>query len=336
MQHKAIAIDAMSGDFGPRVIIPSTLKFLQSQPELLVILVGKQAEISQFVDLEKYPNISLLDVDHVVAMGDKPAAVLRSKKPSSMSKALDLVAEGKAGACVSAGNTGALMALSKFKLKTIPGVARPAICGALPSLTSHSYLLDMGANVDSSSDDLLTFAKMAQTLVSVVEKRKNPSVALLNIGEEDSKGNTQVKAVAERLQADSSINYIGFVEAHKMYEGVADIILCDGFVGNIALKASEGVATYILEKIKQELKNDKIAKALSYLAIPEFLRIKDKIDPRRFNGASFLGINGIVVKSHGHADEEAFSHALFQALEMMSSDIVGRLNQQFSSSINKD
>lgn len=330
MQHKAIAIDAMSGDFGPRVVIPSTLKFLQSYPDQPVIFVGRQTEIEQFVNCTDYSQVSIEHVEHVVSMAEKPASVLRSKEESSMSKALDLLVEGRAGSCVSAGNTGALMALSMLKLKTIPGVARPAICGALPSLKSHSYLLDMGANVDSSAEDLLSFAKMAKVLVSSVEKRQNPSVALLNIGEEDSKGNTQVKAVAEVLQADADINYIGFVEAHKMYEGVADIILCDGFVGNIALKASEGVASYILEKIKRELKEDKIAKALSYLAIPEFLRIKKKIDPRRFNGASFLGINGIVVKSHGHADEEAFTHALAQAVDMMSGDLVGQLNQQFS------
>lgn len=330
MQHKAIAIDAMSGDFGPRVIIPSTLKFLQNHPDQPVIFVGKRSEIEKFVNCADYPLVSIEHVDHVVSMADKPANVLRSKEASSMSRALDLLAQGSSGSCVSAGNTGALMALSMLKLKTIPGIARPAICGALPSLKSHSYLLDMGANVDSSAGDLLNFAKMAKVLVASVENRKNPSVALLNIGEEDSKGNTQVKAVAEVLQADQSINYIGFVEAHKMYEGVADIILCDGFVGNIALKASEGVASYILEKIKRELKQDKITKALSYLAIPEFLRIKKKIDPRRFNGASFLGINGIVVKSHGHADEEAFTHALVQAVDMMSGDLVGQLNQQFS------
>ena len=230
------------------------------------------------------------------AMDDKPAAVLRGRKDTSMHKVLSLLSSGDVDAVVSSGNTGALMALSKHALKTIDGISRPAICGILPSLTNHSYLLDMGANVDCRSADLIGFAKMAQVLVQAIENKNKPSVALLNIGEEETKGNSQVREVAELLQADESINYIGFIEANKMYEGVADIILCDGFIGNIALKASEGIATYILEKIKGELKADPITKALSYLSLPKFLRMKSKIDPRRFNGASFLGLNGIVVK----------------------------------------
>jgi glycerol-3-phosphate acyltransferase PlsX len=328
MADKAIAIDAMSGDFGPRVIIPATIKFIQQHADVNVYLVGQHDILSQY-SLDSYPQITVVHTPDIIAMDEKPAMALRNKKDSSLLRCVSLVEQGMAAAAISAGNTGALMAISKHQLKMIPGVSRPALCGALPSLTSHSYLLDMGANVDCSASDLLSFAKMAQVLVTAVEGRENPSVALLNIGEEGGKGNHQVKEVAELLKADGSINYTGFIEADKMYQGVADIILCDGFIGNIALKASEGVASYILEKIKNELKSDPITKALSYLALPEFLRIKSKIDPRRFNGACLLGINGIVVKSHGHADEEAFGHALEHAFGMLSNNLVEKLHQQF-------
>lgn len=330
MANTALAIDAMSGDLGPRIIVPSALQFAKAHPELQLYLVG-QAESLRPLLPEKIPeHIHIVDCPDVVAMDESPAQVLRKGLDSSMLRALQLLKQKQVNAVVSAGNTGALMALAKYHLKTIDGINRPAICGALPSLTSHSYLLDMGANVDCSADDLLSFAKMATLLLQTIENKPKPTVALLNIGEEHSKGNALVKQVATLLQADGTINYIGFIEAHKLYSGAADIIVCDGFIGNIALKASEGVATYILERIKHELKHDKISKALSFLAMPEFLRLKQKIDPRKYNGASFLGLNGVVVKSHGHADEEAFGHALEHTLDMVRHDIIGRFNLQFS------
>ncbi len=337
MAQAALAIDAMSGDFGPRVIIPSLLRFLTQYSHLRVYVVGQKPILESIIQrtrlVKKSKVLSRLEIIHapdVIAMDEKPAQVLRDKKDSSMHVAINLVAEGKADAIVSAGNTGALMALSMHKLKRMQGIHRPAICGLLPTLDHHSYLLDMGANVDVSAKELLQFAQMAQVLSSVVDGQASPSVALLNIGEEVVKGNSQVQEAAVLLQSEKEhfdMNYVGFIEAHKLYDGAADIIVCDGFVGNIALKASEGVATYMLEKIRQEFRADWVFRLLSLFAVPQFLRIKKRIDPRRFNGAILLGLNGVVIKSHGHADEEAFFHALEHAQRMRHRGLIQRLSE---------
>lgn len=333
MANKAIAIDAMSGDFGPRVIVPSALKFLQDTPDLSIFLVGDQAQLTSLVPAKYVDRLTIVHADEVVGMDEKPSVALRSKKQSSMHVAINLVKTGEAGACVSAGNTGALMAIGRYLLKTIEGVSRPAICGAVPSLYSHSYMIDMGANVDCDAKQLLEFALMANVLVKAVDKKPHPTIALLNNGEEDIKGNTQVKEAAEMLAAHSDVNYIGYLEGHKIYEAAADIIVCDGFVGNIALKASEGVAKYVIDTIKQQIKSDRISRFLSIVATLELRRIKDKVDPRRFNGASLLGLKGVVVKSHGHADKEAFYYAIQQAYKMLSEDVVQQLDLQFQKAI---
>lgn len=329
MASKAIAIDAMSGDFGPRVIVPSTLKYLQDNPGLSVLLVGDESQISPLVHSRDSHRIKVIHTTDVVPMDEKPAVALRSRKKSSMRMAIDLVKSGEAGACVSAGNTGALIAIARHVLRTIEGVYRPALCGAVPSLDSHSYLLDMGANVDCDAGQLLQFALMANVLVKAVDKKKSPTIALLNNGEESIKGNRQVREAAELLAHHPDINYIGYLEGHKIYEAAADIIVCDGFVGNIALKASEGVAKYVVDKIKQQISADPISRFLSIFAMLELRRIKGKVDPRRFNGASLLGLKGIVVKSHGHADAEAFYYAIHHATQMLSADIIQQLDAQF-------
>jgi len=329
MTNKAIAVDVMSGDLGPRVIIPSILKFLQNTSQVSVFAVGDQSTISSLIPRSYASRIEIIHADEVIAMDETIASALRVKKQSSMRKAIELVANSQAQACVSAGNTGALMALGRYLLKTIDGVPRPAICGAVPSLHSHSYLLDMGANVDCEAADLLNFAVMANVLVRELDNKPRPTIALLNNGAEYIKGNSQVKEAAELLEARSDLNYIGYVEGDKLFEAAADIIVCDGFVGNIALKASEGVAKYIIEKIRFEIKADPVSRFLSLFALPEFHRIKSKIDPRRFNGASLLGLKGIVVKSHGNADEQAFYHALQHALYMVDADIMRKLDSQF-------
>ena len=333
MAHLALAVDVMSGDFGPRVLIPALIRFLTSYPEFRAYAVGQQNVMEPFLKQLKpdlLARITLVHALDVVAMDEKPAQVLRSKKQSSLSVAIDLVAEGKANAIVSAGNTGALMALAMHKLKRIEHINRPAICGLLPTLSKHSYLLDMGANVDLSASELVQFAKMAEVLAKTVDGAKRPSVALLNIGEEAIKGNNQVKeadALLSECKQQSGMNYIGYVEAHKLYSGAADIIVCDGFVGNIALKASEGVASYILEKLRLEFKNDWLFKISSLFAAPPFLQFKHKVDPRRYNGAILLGLNGIVIKSHGHADEMAFFHALKHAKNMLNHNLVAALSE---------
>ncbi len=335
MASQTIAIDAMSGDFGPRVIVPSALKYLQETSGVSIVLVGDQAQITPLIPSKLVSRVSVFHADEVIGMDEKISVALRTKKRSSMRIALDLVAKSEAGACVSAGNTGALMALGMYLLKTIDGVSRPAICGALPSLNSHSYLLDMGANVDCAAEDLLHFALMANVLVKIVDNKSNPTIALLNNGEEEIKGNGQVKEAAELLSNQPGINYIGYIEGDKLYEAAADIIVCDGFVGNIALKASEGVAKYIIEKIRQEINADPLSRLLSLFALPEFYRIKNKIDPRRFNGAILLGLKGIVVKSHGNADEKAFYYALQQASYMLSADLISQLDCQFKGIVNQ-
>jgi len=346
MATTALAIDAMSGDFGPRVLISSLLRFLAHHPDVSVYITGQKSVLEKHIQrtLRLHPlyrkakltqRIEIIDVPDIIAMDEKPAQVLRGNKASSLHAAIDLVAEGRAKAVVSAGNTGALMALSMHKLKRIEQVNRPAICGLLPALNRHSYLLDMGANVDVSAAELLQFAQMAEVLAETVDGWQCPSVALLNIGEEKIKGNSQVREADLLLQQEQDshgMNYVGFIEAHKIYDGAANIIVCDGFVGNIALKASEGVASYMLEKIRQELRSDWVFKLLSLFAVPQFLRIKSKIDPRRYNGAILLGLNGLVVKSHGHADEEAFFHALEHTQQMMQHNVVEKLQQRFAQS----
>ena len=332
MANQALAVAVMSGDFGPRVLIPALVRFLSAHRNIRAFAVGQQNVIEPLLKTVKpdvLSRIILVNAPDIVAMDEQPAHILRRKKQSSMSVAIDLVAEAKADAVVSAGNTGGLMALSMHKITRIENVYRPAICGQLPTLARHSYLLDMGANVDLSANELLQFAKMAEVLAKTVDARPSPTVALLNIGEEAIQGNEQVKHPDQLLQQqrDSGMQYIGYVEAHKLYNGVADIIVCDGFVGNIAFKASEGVASYILEKLRQQFKQDWLFKLMSLFAAPPFLQFKHKVDPRRYNGAMLLGLNGLVIKSHGHADEIAFYHALCHAQNMLQHNLVAALNQ---------
>lgn len=320
----------MSGDFGPRVLVPATVKYLRQHPGLFAYLIGDRSIVAPLLDHSILPQTSIVHTDEVITMDESPTNALRHKKRSPIHLGAELVQNGDAVAFLSAGNTGALMAISKYYLKTIEGIDRPAICGALPSLYGHSYLLDMGANVDCQAEHLLQFALMASVMVSLLDRKPLPTVALLNNGEEEIKGNSQVREAARLLTEHEDINYIGYVEGHRIFEAVADIIVCDGFVGNIALKTSEGVASYILQKIRQEVKADLLTRCLSLFAWPALYRARKSIDPRVFNGASLLGLQGVVVKSHGHADEKAFYHALEQAHMLMESDMIQKLDNVFS------
>lgn len=330
MVIKALAIDAMSGDFGPRITIPATVAFAMQHPDIQCLLVGDSAKLAEYSELASVNNIQVIHADSVIAMDAKPAQVLRESKASSIAKCLQLLSDNDASAMVSAGNTGALMALSKHQLTMLSDVSRPAICGALPALDGQSYLLDMGANIDCSAEELHAFAKMGSLLVQTIDKKQNPTVALLNIGEENSKGNKLVQQTKLLLEQDASLNYVGFVEANKLYSAEADVIVCDGFAGNIALKASEGVAAFIIEKVKAELSKDS-DKYSQVLAMPELLDIKAQIDPRRHNGAIFLGLDAAVIKSHGNADKRAFLSALQLAGEVVESDTMARIGQHFLS-----
>ena len=260
-------------------------------------------------------------------MGESPSLALRTKKDSSMRVAVNLVKLGEADACVSAGNTGALMAISRFVLKMLPGIDRPAICAVLPTLTGHTHVLDLGANVDCSPEHLLQFGIMGASLVSAVEHRDRPTVGLLNIGEEEIKGNDVVKRAAELLWQ-SGLNFIGNVEGDGLYKGEADVIVCDGFVGNVALKASEGLAQLLATFLRQEFKRSLWTKLAALVAMPVVSRFKRRVDHRQYNGASLLGLKGIVVKSHGSADSFAFGHALQRAAEEARSGVLARISER--------
>ncbi len=307
-----IALDAMGGDFGPEVVIPAAVSVLAQHPEVTLLLVGDKTLLSAGLEAAGASNNPGLKIHHAsqqVEMDELPSSALRNKKDSSMRVALNLVKEGTADACVSAGNTGALMATSRFVLKMLPGITRPAICTALPSTKTHTWMLDLGANVECDAEHLFQFALMGSVLAAAVDGNKRPTIGVLNIGEEEIKGNEQVKEAA-RLISESDLNYKGYAEGDDIYKGDFDVIVCDGFVGNIALKTSEGVAKMIAGFIRKEFTRNPLTKLSALLAMPVLKAFRRSIDPRRYNGASLLGLRGIVIKSHGGADALAFGNAI--------------------------
>jgi glycerol-3-phosphate acyltransferase PlsX len=323
-----IAIDAMGGDFGPRSIVQASIACLLATPSLHLTLVGQAPLLEELIARHSGVDRSRLLVTHadeVITMDDRPAMALRGKRDSSMRIALQLVASGQAQACVSAGNTGALMALSRLVLKTLPGIDRPAMVAAIPTQRGYCQLLDLGANVDCSAQNLYQFAVMGSVAAEALGV-VNPKVALLNVGTEDIKGNQQVKFAAGLLQAATGLNYIGFVEGDGLYRGEADVVVCDGFVGNILLKSSEGLATMIGERIETLFRRNVLAKVIGALAMPLLNRLKDDLAPARHNGASFLGLQGIVIKSHGSAGVQGFQSAISRALIEIQENLPERLH----------
>ncbi len=318
----------MGGDFGPPEIVPAALFSLNKHPDLNIILVGKEdalrAELKKNNALD-HNRIKLVHASEVVEMHEAPSQTLRNKKESSMRISIEQVRDGHASACVSAGNTGALMATARFVLKMLPGMDRPAICTTLPGKNGHTHVLDLGANVDSSSEQLFQFAVMGAQLTSAVEDKENPTIALLNVGEEDIKGNDRVKQ-ASTLLAESHLNYIGYVEGNDLYKGDVDVIVCDGFVGNIALKASEGLAEFLQYNVKLQFESSLYSKVAALLSMPVLRALKKKIDPRRYNGASLLGLRGIVIKSHGSADRVSFATAIEEAIIEVEKNVPERIN----------
>ncbi len=327
-----IAIDCMGGDFGPSVTLPAVIRFLQHDDQAKVILVGLPAEVEKAVSKEKSrfgDRLRFKAASEVVSMDDPLATALRIKKDSSMRVAVDLVKAGEAQAAVSAGNTGALMAISRFVLKTLPGIDRPAIATVLPTLRGYTYVLDLGANVDCEPQHLLQFGIMADLLVSAVEHKERPTVGLLNIGEEAIKGNEVVKQASELLK-DSDLNFYGNVEGDDIYKGTTDIVVCDGFVGNVLLKTSEGLAHMLATFLREEFSRNPFRKIAALLALPALNGFKKRVDPRRYNGASLLGLRGIVVKSHGSADPMAFANAIERAAEAVRSHLVERISERMA------
>lgn len=333
-ESSTIALDAMGGDHGPSVTVPAALDCLAQMPDLKLILVGDETVLKEHLsDGSQWGYGERLRIQHAsqrVEMHDAPSKVLRNKKDSSMRVAINLIKEGVADACVSAGNTGALMATARFVLKTIPGIDRPAIISAIPSIRGHTYVLDLGANVDCTAEHLFQFGVMGYELVRAVENIENPKVGLLNIGEEEIKGNEQVKE-ASKLLAESHLNFVGYVEGDDLCTGEVDIIVTDGFVGNVALKASEGVAKMIGHSIEESFRKNLFTKLAGLAAYPVLRSFKKRIDPRLYNGASLLGLRGIVIKSHGGADALAFANAIRIAVLEVEKSVPTRIGERIES-----
>jgi glycerol-3-phosphate acyltransferase PlsX len=327
-----LAIDAMGGDYGLHVTIPAALAALQRNPEISVVLVGLQDQIETELRSRGAavgPRLRIQHASEVVEMDESPQSALKNKKDSSMRVAINLVKDGEASACVSAGNTGALMATSRYVLKTLPGIDRPAIASTMPTVDGHTLVLDLGANVDSSAEHLLQFAIMGAMLVEGVEHKQHPSVGLLNIGSEDIKGTEVVKQAALLLRA-SHLNFRGNVEGDDIYKGTVDVVVCDGFVGNVALKASEGLASMMIAIIIQEFKRNWLTRSMGMLALPVLRAFRRRMDPRSYNGASLLGLKGIVVKSHGSADSFAFGVAIDRAVDEVANGVLQRISAQLA------
>lgn len=319
----------MSGDNGLGAAVPAALMFLKEHTDTVLILVGDESQILSELEKHKQAPDKRLIIQHasqVVTMDESPALALRGKKDSSMRVAINLVKIGDADAAVSAGNTGALMATGRFVLRTLKGIDRPAICAAIPAATGHTYMLDLGANIDSTSDHLYQFAIMGSELVHAIDGVEKPRVGLLNIGSEDMKGNEQVKAAHEKLQS-GEFNYIGFVEGNDIFHGDVDVIVCDGFVGNVALKTSEGLATMLSQEIKAGYTRSIFTKIAALVSYPVIKRFRHRFDHRRYNGASFLGLKGIVIKSHGGADDIAFANAIGIARKAVKEKVPDRIEE---------
>lgn len=328
---KSIALDAMGGDQGPKITIPAALDVIRKYPDVRIILVGDKSILSQELHRLGTQESQQLRIQHAsqtISMDEPPAQALRTKKDASMRVAIDLIKQERAQACVSAGNTGALMAISRFVLKTIQGIDRPAIITLLPTITDRCYMLDLGANVNCSVDQLFQFAVMGSVLAKTVKGIDRPTVALLNVGEEDIKGNEQVKAAAKKLSESQVINYIGFVEGNAVYQGAADVIVCDGFIGNIALKTSEGVAKLLQTRVREAFNDSLWGKLSAMTARPILKRLRKDLDTRTLNGATFIGLKGIVIKSHGNADKLAFACAIKEAIKEIDQDVPTQIHQQ--------
>lgn len=327
----------MGGDYGPSVVVPAALDALALYSDLQLILVGEervlQAELKNHSNTFTEERLRIHHASEQVLMDESPATALRNKKDSSMRIAINLVKSGEAQACVSAGNTGALMAIARFVLKMLPGIDRPAIVFPIPIRVDQPQMgrmrmLDLGANVDCQGEHLFQFAVMGSVLATEVDNISQPRVGLLNIGSEAIKGSEAVKQAALMLEETNIINYIGFVEPTDMYQGKADVVVCDGFVGNVALKSSEGVAKMLAGFIRREFTRNLYTKFVALLARPVLKALRDRFDPSQYNGATLLGLNGIVIKSHGNAQRHSFRQAIKEAMIEVDKNIPERIRSE--------
>jgi len=322
----------MGGDFGPPILVQAACLALSRHPHLNVILVGDKKRIEeQICTLDKLisTRMKIVEASEQVEMDEKPSQALRQKSQSSMAVALNLVATEQAQAVVSSGNTGALMAFSRKILKMIPGISRPAIISSVPTEQNKSRLIDLGANVDCSPEQLFQFAQMGSALVKAIsEKDIEPTVALLNIGSESIKGNDQTKHTHELLSRSTDLNYLGFIEGNEVYTGNVDIIVCDGFVGNVLIKASEGVARMVIHRLQTEFKRSWWTRVLATVVISVLKSFRKRVNPDQYNGASFVGLQGVVIKSHGGANVSATVVAIEEAIREASNNIPRKIQQQ--------
>jgi glycerol-3-phosphate acyltransferase PlsX len=333
MGQQIIAIDAMGGDHGPPVTVGAARLALDEFPGLELVLVGDQKLLQAEAEKNGIADNSRIRIHHaseVVGMDEGPVQALKKKKDSSMRVAINLVADGSVQACVSAGNTGALMATSKFVLKTIRGISRPAICTALPGINGHTHMLDLGANLECEAENLAEFALMGSVLAQSVEGIENPSIGLLNIGSEAVKGSDLIKR-ASQLIAASGLNYHGFVEGDDIFKSTVNVVVTDGFVGNVSLKTGEGLATLFSHVLQAEFKRNWLTKLAALCALPVLNAVRRRLDHRRYNGASLLGLNGIVIKSHGSADVSAYLNAIRIASIEIEKDVPQRISSVIES-----
>ncbi len=338
-----LAVDCMGGDHGVDTTLPACVRFLQQQPDVRLLLVGPAESLQarwgkvKGADQLAPGRVDFVQASEVVTMDDPVEVALRRKKDSSMRVAIMQVKEGKAQAAVSAGNTGALMAIARYVLKTIDGIDRPAIATQMPNAKGKATtVLDLGANVDCTPEHLLQFAVMGSALVSVLNNNERPLVGLLNIGEEAIKGSETIKRAGELLAAAGSrgnLNFYGNVEGNDIFKGTTDLVVCDGFVGNVALKASEGLASMVANLLKEEFARNALTKLAAVVAYPVLAAFKRRVDHRRYNGAALLGLRGLVFKSHGSADAIAFSHALGSAYDAARHQLLARVEQRIQASI---
>jgi glycerol-3-phosphate acyltransferase PlsX len=324
-----LAIDAMGGDYGVNITVPACLRFLQENAEVKLILVGDRDRIYQNTTqaLSYYSDrIEVVHATQVVGMDEAPHSAMRTKRDSSMRLAINLVKEGKAHAVVSAGNTGALMAIARYVLRTMEGIDRPAIAKLMPTIKGEVCVLDLGANIECAPEHLFQFGVMGAQLMRGVTGKQNPSIGVLNIGSEEIKGNETVKKAAELLK-NANLNFYGNVEGNDIFNGVVDVVVTDGFTGNVALKTTEGVAKMISLFLKQEFTKNWLSKSIAMLSYPILRRLKTRLDPRKYNGAVLLGLSGLVVKSHGGADIDGFYYALEQAYHEADAGVINLLHE---------
>ncbi len=325
-----IAIDAMSGDRGPSTCVPAAVSAAREFPDVKFTLIGRQADLERETAGGTGANVSCLFAGQVVEMTDHPREALRRKKDSSMRRALDMVKAGEASACVSAGNTGALMAMAHFVLKMLPGVERPAIVSMIPARGGHTYMLDLGANASCTPEQLRQFGVMGSVLAADLKgAHERPRVGLLNIGEEEMKGNEVVQA-AHTLMAASDLNYVGFVEGHDIFSGKVDVVVTDGFTGNVALKTMEGAARLIADTLREELTRSFTRKLGALGARPALRALRTRMNPDRYNGATMVGLNGIVIKSHGGADLFGFQRAIEVAVQEARNGVPARIAERLA------